>query len=368
MRLERLKYLSIMTTSRCTSACVYCPYPYSWATKNPGYMEDDLFEKIIKDVAETYPDFRGYYTFQNGNEPTADPKFIERIRLIYKYLPHVQLNFPTNANLLWPDKGRQLIDIMYENDSDQITKNDMRILVHFSGIDKKSWQKTMRTKETPLVSYEKTIENIRSLLEYNKQKGTQLQKLQLQGNLPPQQTVLNYNHQGVTGDERTHFNRGGTPHALHIGIGAFTGSEGHEVEFYTNEEHQKYLEELFGDYGSFMSYAMRFHNRAGDLKLMDQFIKNTAVRQIDKENPFKCARFFDGKALHILYNGEVTICCNDWQRRTAIGDLSKQTITEFFNSEEHKNLMDMGYGRIESPADFICKRCTDFQAMHDMPE
>jgi len=331
-------------------------------------MEDDLFEKIIKDVAETYPDFRGYYTFQNGNEPTADPKFIERIRLIYKYLPHVQLNFPTNANLLWPDKGRQLIDIMYENDSDQITKNDMRILVHFSGIDKKSWQKTMRTKETPLVSYEKTIENIRSLLEYNKQKGTQLQKLQLQGNLPPQQTVLNYNHQGVTGDERTHFNRGGTPHALHIGIGAFTGSEGHEVEFYTNEEHQKYLEELFGDYGSFMSYAMRFHNRAGDLKLMDQFIKNTAVRQIDKENPFKCARFFDGKALHILYNGEVTICCNDWQRRTAIGDLSKQTITEFFNSEEHKNLMDMGHGRIESPADFICKRCTDFQAMLDMPE
>jgi hypothetical protein len=331
-------------------------------------MEDDLFEKIIKDVAETYPDFRGYYTFQNGNEPTADPKFIERIRFIYKYLPNVQLNFPTNTNLLWPDKGRQLIDIMYENDSDQITKNGMRILVHFSGMDKKSWQKTMRTKETLLVSYEKTIENIRSLLEYNTQKGTQLQKLQPQGNLPPQQTVLNYTHQGVTGHEQTHFNRGGTPHALHIGIGAFTGSEGHEVEFYTNEEHQKYLEELFGDYGSFMSYAMRFHNRAGDLKLMDQFIKDAAVRKIDKDNPFRCARFFDGKALHVLYNGEITICCNDWQRRTAIGDLNKQTVTEFFNSEEYKNLMDMGYGRIESPADFICKRCTDFQAMQDMPD
>ena len=363
MSLERLKYLSIMTTSKCTSGCVYCPYPYSWATKNPGYMEDDLFEKIIKDVAETYPDFHGYYTFQNGNEPTADPKFIERIRFIYKYLPHVQLNFPTNANLLWPDKGRQLIDIMYENDSDQITKAGMRILVHFSGIDKKSWQKTMRTKETLLVSYEKTIENIRSLLKYNTQKG-----LKLQDNRQPHETVLNYKHEGVTGTELAHFNRHGTPHALHIGIGAFVGSEGHEIEFYTNEEHQEYVNELFGDCGGFLAYSMRFHNRAGDLKLMDQFIKDAAVRKIDKDNPFRCARFFDGKALHVLHNGEVTICCNDWQRITAIGDLSKQTITEFFNSKEYKNLMDMGHGRIESPADFICKRCTDFQAMEDMPD
>ena len=355
--LEPLKYVSIMTTSACTSACVYCPHPYAWATKNPGYMEDELFEKILKDIATTYPNFSGYYTFQNGNEPTSDPRVIERIRTIYKYLPNVKLNFPTNAQLLSPDKGRELIDLFYENGPCQLENLDMRILIHFSGIDKKSWQKIMRPKE----KYEQTVENIRALLAYNTEKG---QRLHREG-----KNHLKYIHEGVTGRETAQFNKMQTPHAIHIGIGGFTASEGNEIEYYTNSAWQKHVEQLFDGYGGFMSSTWKFQNRAGDLRLYDQFpLGNAPYRKIDKDNPFKCARFFDGKGLHVLHNGQVTICCNDWQRRTAIGDLSKQTITEFFESNEYKTLMAKGHGYIESDPKFICKLCRDFQAIHDMPD
>jgi len=355
--LRPLKYVSIMTTSACTSACVYCPHPYSWATKNPGYMKDELFEKIIKDISETYPNFSGYYSFQNGNEPTADPRFIERIKLIYKYLPHIKLNFPTNAQLLTPEKGQELIDLFYDNGPGQLEDTEMRILIHFSGINKKSWQKLMRPKQ----KYEETVENIRALLTYNNQKGRELERAR--------KDRLAYVHQGVTGEQTSHFNKMKAPHAIHIGIGGFTASHGKEVEYYTTREWQEHIDELFGDYGGFMTAAWAFQNRAGDLRLFDEFpLGNAPERKIDKDNPFKCARFFDGKALHVLYNGQVTICCNDWQRRTAIGDLNKQTVTEFFNSDEYKTLMGKGHGYIESDPKFICKLCRDFQAIEDLPD
>jgi len=361
-----MKYLSIMTTSACTSGCDYCPYPYSWATRNPGYMTDELFEKIIKDVAETYPNFSGHYTFQNGNEPTADPKFIDRIRLVYKYLPNVKLNVPTNAQLLTPEKSKDLVDLMYENGPNQHENRLMRIQVHFSGINKESWQKLMHSK----VSYEKTVHNIQQLLLYNQEKG---EKIALK-----EKDHLKYKHEGANGKRVAHFNKHDRCHAIHIGISGFMASQGRpndfgeiipEVQYHRPIEWQSHIDTLFADYGAFMSELWNYHNRAGDLKLFDGFVngtRNNPVRRIDPNNPFKCARFFDKNSLHVLYNGEVTLCCNDWQRRTAIGDMNKQTISEFFESDDYKNLMDMGHGRKESPDNFICKLCTDFQAMNDL--
>jgi len=69
--------------------------------------------------------------------------------------------------------------------------------------------------------------------------------------------------------------------------------------------------------------------------------------------------------LHVLYDGSVTVCCNDWQKRNILGNLSNQTITELFNSEEYKEFMYMGHGYISSPPDFICKLCTDIQSIQD---
>ena len=109
-----------------------------------------------------------------------------------------------------------------------------------------------------------------------------------------------------------------------------------------------------------------FQNRSGDLRLFDEWRGNRPVREIGPKNEFNCARFFDGRGLHVLYDGSVTVCCNDWQKRNILGNLETQTITELFNSREYKEFMYMGHGYIESPPDFICKMCTDIQAINDV--
>jgi len=333
LKLYPLKYVSIMTTSVCTSNCVYCPYPYAWTTLNPGYMKDELYERIVLDIKNTYPDFDGHYSYQNGNEPTADPKFLQRIEFFYKMLPNTRMNFPTNANLLDPERGRKLIDLMmkYENWGDG--KNRYGLFIHFAGTDKESWQEIMGSK----YEYEKTIDNIRSIMSYNTQRG---------GIIPILFMGYHGNDPGLT-------DRNPTEADL-------------SIKFYDPQDWYNHIEKLFGAYGQYQSSSTLFQNRSGDLRLFDEWRGNRPVREIGPNNEFNCARFFDGKGLHVLYDGSVTVCCNDWQKRNILGNLETQTITELFNSREYKEFMYMGHGYIESPPDFICKMCTDIQAINDV--
>ena len=176
LQLQPLKYISIMTTSVCTSNCVYCPYPYAWTTLNPGHMKDELYEKIVLDIKNTYPGFGGHYSYQNGNEPTADPKFLERIEYFYQQLPNARINFPTNANLLTPERSKKLIDLMlkYENFNDG--RVHYGILIHFAGTDKESWNEIMGSR----YKYEDVVHNIQSLLKFNNQRDI-LRKILIYG-------------------------------------------------------------------------------------------------------------------------------------------------------------------------------------------
>ena len=138
-----------------------------------------------------------------------------------------------------------------------------------------------------------------------------------------------------------------------------------DFAFYEIEDYTAHLAKLFNDCGPYRWASMLFQNRAGDLRLFDEWRGNKVVRDIGPGNEFNCARFFDGRGLHVLHNGGVTCCCNDWQKRSILGNLKTQTITELFNSEAYKEFMYMGHGYIQSPPDFICKLCTDMQAIQD---
>ena len=340
--LQPLKFVSIMTTSVCTSNCVYCPYPYAWTTLNPGYMNDELYEKIVLDIKNTYPDFGGHYSYQNGNEPTADPKFLERIEYFYQQLPNARVNFPTNANLLDPERGKKLIDLMmkYEDYSDG--RDHFGLLIHFGGTDKESWKEIMGSK----YKYEDVVKNIQSLLEYNNKCGN----------------ILPFEIMGYHGAD---------PHGSRILEVGYEGESRSyatselDFAFYEIEDYTAHLAKLFNDCGPYRWASMLFQNRAGDLRLFDEWRGNKVVRDIGPGNEFNCARFFDGRGLHVLHNGGVTCCCNDWQKRSILGNLKTQTITELFNSEAYKEFMYMGHGYIQSPPDFICKLCTDMQAIQD---
>jgi hypothetical protein len=96
-------------------------------------------------------------------------------------------------------------------------------------------------------------------------------------------------------------------------------------------------------------YPITFHNRAGNVQLDGWTPENPSLDYSG------CPRIYD---LHVLWNGEVVSCCCDYGHEMVLGDLSKQSITEYFNSSKYQDWTKQVQGEVEVPDNFICKRCT----------
>jgi radical SAM protein with 4Fe4S-binding SPASM domain len=61
--------------------------------------------------------------------------------------------------------------------------------------------------------------------------------------------------------------------------------------------------------------------------------------------------------MSILFNGDAVICCNDWNRMTVVGNVTRNSIREIWNSEKlnkiRRHILDKNYKAIES-----CKGCS----------
>ena len=51
------------------------------------------------------------------------------------------------------------------------------------------------------------------------------------------------------------------------------------------------------------------------------------------------------------------LCCEDYDERYVVGDLTKNTIGQVLASDEIAKLRRWIYGIEEAPADFICRNC-----------
>ena len=69
--------MQIQTVSACNANCYFCPYVGSWHKQNPGKMEDDVFVKIVDQLAKyQIKKFCPYLE----NEPFLDKKLFDRGR------------------------------------------------------------------------------------------------------------------------------------------------------------------------------------------------------------------------------------------------------------------------------------------------
>jgi radical SAM protein with 4Fe4S-binding SPASM domain len=61
--------------------------------------------------------------------------------------------------------------------------------------------------------------------------------------------------------------------------------------------------------------------------------------------------------MNILFNGDAVICCNDWNRMTVVGNVTRNSISEIWNSDQlnmlRRHILDKDYKAIES-----CKGCS----------
>jgi len=79
--------------------------------------------------------------------------------------------------------------------------------------------------------------------------------------------------------------------------------------------------------------------------------------KIKKNSVHGCNSIWANDMIHILYNGDVILCCMDWKREVVLGNVKTKSIYNVWNGEDYNRARKMRDGIIESPSNFICKRC-----------
>jgi MoaA/NifB/PqqE/SkfB family radical SAM enzyme len=299
----KLKLVQLQTTSRCNGKCIMCPWVGSWFSKNAGVMSDELYNKILDDIVDFNPDFSGRFCPYLMNEPFMDKDFLKRVEQAINKLPRMKLEISSNFVLPKTKDINKLIRLW-----EKINFNG-RMMISHHGTTKESYEKIMG------LPWGHALNNIVYLIEK------------------------------VDGK-------------LNIFLHGATASRDNELTFQTGESYVDFWKTFFEDNNvkvrNVIMYPLQVHNRAGNVQL-DSWKYNRTVRQIDPEHKFDCYRTYG--CLHVLYTGEITLCCCDYNRDAIIGDLTKTNIKEFYASDIWKKTKDMVRGYEESPEDFICKRC-----------
>jgi radical SAM protein with 4Fe4S-binding SPASM domain len=123
--------------------------------------------------------------------------------------------------------------------------------------------------------------------------------------------------------------------------------------WFTKSDYLKFWEKTFKNWNLKYRpkvYFFKYNDRAGNVRKELSF--NTKRKTLEG---FSCHRI--NKWLHFAYTGELVLCCNDYSKQYVLGDITKQTLPEILDSDKWKHFKDMIEGRIESPEDFICRRC-----------
>lgn len=100
------------------------------------------------------------------------------------------------------------------------------------------------------------------------------------------------------------------------------------------------------------------HNYGGNV-MNASYRENKVLRK--KRHP--CYHFWLSPAIH--WNGDVSVCCNDWGRKALLGNVKTQTMNEIWNSEMLKKYrQEQMSGNYDIPS--ICKDCDVWTMYEDL--
>jgi sulfatase maturation enzyme AslB (radical SAM superfamily) len=102
----RLKYVSLEASTVCNQACYFCPVSVDRRENHAMTME--FYEEIVAQLAKHRDTLEGV-SMIHYNEPTADKRFLDQVRLLKRYgLPPAVL---TNATGLTPQRVDAILEM-----------------------------------------------------------------------------------------------------------------------------------------------------------------------------------------------------------------------------------------------------------------
>lgn len=301
-----IKYVQIATHSRCNADCVFCPYIESEHFKHPGNMSDETWSLILDNLG-IFKDSIEKICPYLMQEPLIDRSIFRKIDELYQRFPAACVEVSTNGAALTEAAVEKLFASMSGR------KHDIWVSHH--GIDAETLQHIMQ------IDYAKSSENLIRMLKMS--------------------------------DGR-----------FNIRIRGAGKSKAVDRVFFTREQYLAYWNRLFDEHSinraNVSVDSFEFHDRAGSLMRPDRGaceLNKGIVRKIGPgQRPFSCPRITEW--LHFMHDGRIRICCMDYHHEVHLPSIHQMSLFDYFYSPEYTRLVSMVSGRIESPADFICKRCT----------
>jgi len=292
--------VQIQTVSSCNAKCKMCPYHSSWQKSHPGKMSDETFDHII-DLLRDIP--IGKICLYLENEPFLDNKLIERIIKVKRNLSYKLIEISTNLSLLTNEKIMEVFKVLRD------TPHDFWI----------SWHGIIPEKYKEIMGFD-FYKNKEILINYFKI----------------------------------------TKGKLKTSINSIVGSKLTNKKIITEEDVRNFFFGIIREAGlepekiNIRIKTFHYHDRAGNIK--EEVTNKDVKKLIGKLKPY-CSRI--KKWLHFMYDGDIILCCMDYRKETVMGNVNQfKSLELLLNSNEFKTMQLKAMGKIKTPDNFICKRCT----------
>ncbi|HEX68105.1 MAG TPA: radical SAM protein [bacterium] len=124
----------------------------------------------------------------------------------------------------------------------------------------------------------------------------------------------------------------------------------HPPGYLTEEEKKEALDYWRGLGVERIEYFPRPISRAGNVKWLPQ-VRHKKIKG--------CKSIWRNEMVHILFNGDVVLCCMDWRREMILGNVNKNKIEEIWDSPFYLEVESWIRGEKEPPRNFLCLRCEE---------
>ena len=294
--------VQIQTTSRCNATCVMCPYPGSYHDTNPNIMPEDTFEHTLR-LLEGFP-LKKVCLYLN-NEPFLDKNLVEKIHRIKGRLTFDHIEISTNGSG-FTEKNIQAL-------CDALAGTRHEIWYSWHGVTKEVYERVMG------LNWDQNVRRLQAYLKVS------------QGRL---KTMF----RSITGGR------------LHV-----------DEQYSTREEAEQFFKDQIAAAGLDPSHrnlsiqTFTFHDRAGGVTFYGKRSAHVAG-MVGSLKP-SCSRLYEW--LHIVDDATVILCCMDFNKETVTVDIREfDRLEDLLNAPAIAQLRNQALGLLDSPHDFICKRCT----------
>jgi len=286
--------LQVQTINRCNGKCGMCPYPYTVHLQPRQVMDDALYTKIVNECAAE-DDFCELVPMTQ-NEPLLDPKLEDRIAEFKRRAkPHQTVEIVTNGTALTPARFEKLIQSGL--DTITVSLSAFTQATYEKLIEGLSWTQVINNLEA--IASSPLLGRINVFLRYVRQKGNEAE----------------------FGPFKKYWTRRG------INVADY---------------------EINNRSGSLNDYEQKKPFKSFLFKRIRKSMGRTLLKGA-------CPHAFG--IMHILKNGDVPLCANDWHNRHILGNVREQSIREIYNSPQmnrFRELMEQGrFDEIEA-----CRDCS----------